>query len=69
MIQPVSQLITYRSLPKNLKETVDMLPSKASLSADTLLTTDVTKSIDQYLVDVFSDAQADLDLVSMSEPI
>jgi hypothetical protein len=32
------------------------------------LTTDLTKSIDTYLYDVFLNAKSDLDLVSMSEP-
>ncbi len=60
-----NDVTTFRTFPPYIKGNVPLSPT---LPSDTVLTTDLTKSIDTYLYDVFLNAKSDLDLVSMSEP-
>lgn len=60
-----NDVATFRTFPPYVKDNVPLSPI---LPSDTVLTTDLTKSIDTYLYDVFLNAKSDLDLVSMSEP-
>ena len=63
----VSDVTAFRSFPKDLKDTVKDIPTLPDLPADTSATTDISKSIDSYVYDVFASQKSDLDLVGMSE--
>ncbi|MEI6775135.1 MAG: hypothetical protein WCL18_10620 [bacterium] len=62
-----SDVATFRTMPKNLKDTADSLPVLPTMPADNVMTTDISKMIDTYIYDVFVSQKTDLDLVSMSE--
>ena len=62
-----SDVATFRTMPKNLKDAADSLPVLPTMPADSVMTTDISKMIDTYVYDVFASQKTDLDLVSMSE--
>lgn len=57
----------FRSIPKTMKDTIAAKPTLPTMPPDTPETTDVGKTIDAYVYDVFVNQQTDLDLVSLSE--
>lgn len=62
-----SDVTTFRNFPKDLKGTVQNIPSLPNKPANTTETTAISKIIDDYIYDVFLSQKTALDLVSMSE--
>ena len=63
----VSDVTAFRNFSKDLKGTVQDIPTLPDSPADTSATTDISKSIDSYVYDVFASQKTALDLVGMSE--
>lgn len=63
----VNDAKSYRTIPQDLKTTVQNIPPPSYLTEDPLLADVVTKSVDSYIADVLASQAVDLDIVSMSE--
>ena len=63
----VSDVTSFRTFPKDIKGTVQVIPTLPDSPPDTSATTDISKAIDSYVYDVFASQKIDLDLVGMSE--